>query len=430
MSLTPLSILFTVFIALVGVADQWSDHIAFVTWRYGAVLLVLALVYEWSWVRQCRLRANVHADGLYLGRAVEVEIILYNGERRPLRVELAPHLPGGFAADGRTRSATIQPLGSHREAVEARPLRLGVRTWEKLPTRVKGPLGLSWCAKPCALGAHLKVVPDLLGRRSHRAGIARTGSIARTLAGTGQELDHLRDYQPTDPRHTVDWKASARMSKLITRVMSDEQHLSVMLVVDAGRTGRSRIDGVNQLGHYVNTAARFAEHAVANDDQVGLVVAAEKPVTVLAPARGTPAVTRIRAALIELEAAPMETDLVAAALAVRRVVRHRCLIVLLTDLYGQAGTGGLMQSIRLLVPKHLPVVTGLVAEEVDHVAAEEATEWLDPFVALAATDYRRGLANSAAGLRRFGAIPLITRAATLESRVLEQYHVLKTRRRV
>ncbi|MCE2424025.1 MAG: DUF58 domain-containing protein [Pseudomonadales bacterium] len=430
MSLTPLSILFTAFIALVGVADQWSEHIAFVAWRYGAVVLVLALAYEWWWVRRCRLRASVLATRLYLGRMVNVEITLHNGERRPIRVELAPHLPQGFAIDGQQRSATIEPLGSHSETVETRPLKLGVRTWEELPARVKGPLGLSWGNKPCALGTHLRVVPDLLGRRSRPAGIAPTGSIARTLAGTGQELDHLRDYQAGDPRHTVDWKASARASKLITRVMSDEQHLSVILVVDAGRTGRSRIDGMNQLGHYINTAARFAEHAVANDDQVGLVVAAEKPVTVLAPARGTRAVTRIRAALTDLDAAPTETDLVAAALAVQRLVRHRCLIVLLTDLYGQAGTGGLMQSVRLWVPKHLPVVTGLVAEEVDRLASAEAKEWLDPHVALAATDYRRGLANSAAGLRHVGAIPLITRAATLESRVLEQYHLLKMRRRV
>ncbi len=430
MSLTPLSILFTAFIALVGIADQWGEHIAFVAWRYGAVALVMALAYEWWWVRQCRLRAGVLATRLYLGRKVDIEIILQNGERRPLRIELAPQLPAGFAVDAQQRSATIGPLGFHSEAVETRPLKLGMRTWEELPVRVKGPLGLSWCAKPCILGTNLGVVPDLLGRRARPAGIAPTGSIARTLAGTGQELDHLRDYQPSDPRHTVDWKASARTSKLITRVMSDEQHLSVILVVDAGRTGRSRIDGMNQLGHYINTAARFAEHAVANDDQVGLVVAAEKPVTVLAPSRGVRAVTRIRAALTDLDAAPTETDLVAAALAVRRLVRHRCLIVLLTDLYGQAGTGGLMQSVRLWVPKHLPVVTGLVAEEVDHLASGEASEWLDPFVALAATDYRRGLANSAAGLRQLGAIPLITRAATLESRVLEQYHILKTRRRV
>lgn len=425
-----MSILLAVLIALVGIVDQWSEHIAFVAWRYGAVVLVLGLAYEWWWVRGCRLRASVPSEHLRLGRQTDVEITLHNGERRPLRVEFAPQLPAGFAVDGHTRSATIAPLGSHSEAVETRPVKLGLRVWDRLPARVKGPLGLSWCDKPCALGTHLKVVPDLLGRRSHQAGIARTGSIARTLAGSGQELDHLRDYQPCDPRHTVDWKASARMSKLITRVMSDEQHLSVMLVVDAGRTGRSRIDGMNQIGHYINTAARFAEHAVANDDQVGLVVAADQPLNVLAPSRGTRAVSRIRAALTDLEAAPMETDLVAAALAVRRVVRHRCLIVLLTDLYGQAGTGGLMQSVRLWVPKHLPVVTGLVAEEVDHLARAEATEWLDPFVALAATDYRRGLSNAAGGLTRLGAIPLIARASTLESRVLEQYRLLKTRRRV
>ena len=89
-----------------------------------------------------------------------------------------------------------------------------------------------------------------------------------------------------------------------------------------------------------------------------------------------------------------------------------------------------MQSIRLWVPKHLPMVAGLIAEDVDHLRRAPAQEWLDPYVSLAAADYRGNLEATAAGLHRLGAYPLISRAAVLESRLLEQYRLLKRQRRV
>ena len=430
MSFTPLGMAFAALVALAGIAQQWGDPAAFPWWRLGAAALILGLAWEWWRVRRYRLRTSLAAVPLYLGRLAEFALTFENNTSRSLAIEFATQVPSQFEASSATRTGTVPRQGKLRQTVALRPRQLGTAHWQSLPLRVKGPLHLGWWRKPQRLDADLVVVPDTLGNRRARVGNAPIGAGRRSAAGTGYELDHLRDYQPGDARSAIDWKATARTSSLVTRVYREDQHLAVMLVVDAGRTSRTHVDGLSQLGHYANVCARFAEHIVANGDQVGLVTAAEQPLCRLAPRRGAAAAGRIRSELGALAAQAAETDLVAAALAVKQLVRHRCLVVLLTDLYGQAGSGRLAQAIRSWVPKHLPVVAGLIAEDVERLRIAPAQEWQDPYVSLAADDYRRNLHASAAGLRRLGAHPLICRAATLEARVLDQYRLLKRQRRV
>ena len=430
MSLTPLAIAFAALIALVGIAQQWGAGAGFPWWQLGAFLLLLGLAYEWRCARRYRLAATAEAGSLRLGRPEQLALAFQSGEPRPLAIEFVPGLPGEIAAPEAAQSVCLPAFGAARREFRVRALQLGRMPWPRLPARVKGPLGLGWWRKSQTLNMELRVAPDLLRRPGKGASNAPAGPNRRPRSGYGQEFERLRQYRIGDPKHAIDWKASARTSSLVTRVTREDQHLSIMLVVDAGRTSRTRIDGLSQLGHYVNLCARFAEQAVAGNDQVGLVAVADRPLALLAPARGALAVAGIRAALSNLKTQAVETDLIAAALEVRRLAPWRCLILLLTDLYGQSGTGQLMRSIRLWVPKHLPVVAGLVAEEIHALSAAEAKDWLDPYIALAAADYRRNLAAAASGLRRLGAHPLIARAATLEAQVLAQYRSLKQRRRV
>jgi uncharacterized protein (DUF58 family) len=203
-----------------------------------------------------------------------------------------------------------------------------------------------------------------------------------------------------------------------------------MILVDAGRTSRTEIDGLSQLGHYANLAARFAEYCVAGDDQVGLVVFADRPLRTIAPGRGTAAVARIRSALAEMVPLAVESDVLAATLHVRRTVRHRCLAVILTDLYERSASGPLAQSARLLAHKHLPFIVGLLGEEVVELGAAPAATWLDPYRGLAAREYRRDVDANVARLARLGAHALAARPKELDRRVLGHYALLRAQRRI
>jgi uncharacterized protein (DUF58 family) len=430
-SLTPLAVVLLVLAALVGIAAQWSGSLlADLWWRAVVALLAVGLAYELYVTRRLAVAASwAQRAALYLGRTVTLELTLANRARRPLVIELAPVWPDGLAGEPRARRLRVGAQAQETAALEARAVALGSHAWPGLPARVLGPLNLAWWSRRLAPDGAAQVLPDTLRSRDVLAGSSE-GATAQTTIGGGHELHHLREYRPGDPRNAIDWKATARSSRLVTRVFSEDQHLEVMLLIDAGRTSRTEIDGLQQLGHYANLAARFAEFCVAHDDQVGLIAFADRPLATLRPARGIRAVTQIRAALTKLAPSAVESDVLAAALHVRELVRHRCLVVILTDLYERSATSALAQSARLLVPKHLPLIAGLVSEEVFELAERGADDWLDPYRSLAAREYQRQVGANVARLGQLGAYALTARARELDRRVLDTYGRLRAQRRI
>ncbi|HEX5421474.1 MAG TPA: DUF58 domain-containing protein, partial [Gammaproteobacteria bacterium] len=262
------------------------------------------------------------------------------------------------------------------------------------------------------------------------SGSSTSGSSLLGAIGSGLELDHLRPYRPGDPQRAIDWKATARAAKLITRVYSEDQHLEIVVALDAGRTSRVEIDGMSQLGHYVNLTARFAEYCVARDDLIGLVVFAATPLAVLPPARGLSAVMRTRRALAALESQAVESDPLEAAMCVRRLVRRRCLVIILTDLYERGSENRLAESVRLLAPYHLPIVVGVTSGEIDALAAAEARDWLDPYRSLAAAEHKRRIEAGLRRLTRLGALTLTASPAEIDGKLFDRYRMLRARHRV
>jgi hypothetical protein len=115
---------------------------------------------------------------------------------------------------------------------------------------------------------------------------------------------------------------------------------------------------------------------------------------------------------------------------VRKLVRHRCLVVILTDLYESSATSQLAQSARLLIPKHLPMIVGLASEEVVELAQRAADDWLDPYESFAAREYRKHVEANVARLGRLGAYALTARARELDRKVLYTYRRLRAHRRI
>lgn len=453
MNLTPAAIIGLVAAALLGVAGTWSDAVGeFPWWRLVVALLVIGLVFEFLAVRERRVSARWRtAERLFLGRIETLRLELTNESPYRLAVQTVPVLPEGLveadtlpgdrwgAGGGQSRDSLPFGLPPPLELpagkaasllVAARPVRLGTHAWPTLPVRVLGPFGLAWWSRKLELGSAIAVRPDTLSRGSVGASAAEQGAAAQSKLGGGHELHHLREYRPGDPRHTIDWKASARSSGLITRVFSEDQHLEIVVLLDAGRTSRTEIDGMSQLGHYVNLAARFAEYCSSGDDRVGLIAFADRPLRVVPPGRGVEGVTRIRLALADLEPQPVESDALEAALRVRRLVRHRCLVIVLTDLYESSATSRLAQTARLLAPKHLPMMVGLSGDEVAQLANGEARDWLDPYRGLAAREYERQVHANVARLGELGALAMTARPAELERKVLGAYRLLRVQHRV
>ena len=229
---------------------------------------------------------------------------------------------------------------------------------------------------------------------------------------------------------SIDWKATARRGSPIVRLFANEEHVELVLAVDAGRTSGIQSGPLTRLGHYANVAARLAERSLANGDHVGLVVFAEAPIYAAVGLRGASGLKRIRGALAGMRTQARESNPLAAALRVRRLVSQRSLVVMFTDMDEGEIAGQLRRATSFLTPKHLPVVASLMDEDVLEMRWQGAKRWIDPYAMLAALEITKGARRTALHLERSGAHVVLARPAELDKRVLTAYENLRSRRRV
>lgn len=432
MSLRPLALWVLALIITAGIVGEWSS-VSVPWWRLLAAMLVIGLVWDrWMARRQVLSVSRVEPVALHLGRHETLQIELTNHSARPARLQFDPTLPGAIQTRWPTeqlQELVIAPASSLLHTIPVQSITIGTVEWSKLPLRFAGPSGLGWWSRDLVLDTTIRVVPDIWQRSAGLIGVHAAPGAQTFRMGTGLELHHLRDYQSGDPRQLIDWKASARSGHLITRVHARDTQLRVVVVLDTGRTSRTALDGLDQLGHYINLTSRLLEYAARNGDNVGLVTFSDRIGHAITPAPGLATVAKIRQALSSLEAQPVEGDVLMAALRVRQLVSQRTLVILLSDLFQGTSTSQLAAAVRAWVPKHQPVLVGLIGKELATLGQQAANHWLDPYQSLAALEYKRQLEGSVESLRRLGAMAVSTTPDELEARVFRQYQVLRLRGR-
>jgi uncharacterized protein (DUF58 family) len=433
MSLRRNALLLAVLAGLMAIVAAWSSDPALAGgfWRLPLGLLLLGLAYERWLVQRLGLQAKLtSATPSFLGKRHAIELQLTHAWHRPVYVEIALDAPEAVELERTLRTLRLAPGVGGREVIATIARRLGSHPWPVLRLRAAGVLGLAWWTRQIRVDFALRVIPDLLDAAARRMGAVESGQHTAVSAGVGLEVLQLREYRPGDPQHRIDWKASARTGQLVSRDFSEDQHLEIVLAIDAGRSGAVRAGGLERLGHYANLAARFAENAVLQDDRVGLLIFADRPLAACAPMRGLSAVLRIRHMLSSMQVVRAESNPLNAVLRIRSLVRHRSLVIMLTDLDDATVASQLATAARMLLPKHLPLIVGLASREVEELAQAPASNWLAPYEALAAQEYSARLHRNVLALRALGAPAIMPRPEQLERAVFEAYAEFRRRRRV
>jgi uncharacterized protein (DUF58 family) len=424
--------LFVALTALLGVAGMWSEVPGFAgAWLLPAFLLLAGLSLEAWYLRGTKVTVRMAFDErLKLGRAVNGAFGFAHNRGRELTLQYACVLPPALRQTTEVRCVALPPEEEKLDPADILPLRLGAGRFGTVPARLLGRFALAWWTHDLPQDASFTVAPDTVPGGARPVAGESAGETPRRLPGVGVELLQLRDYVSGDALSRIDWKATARRGALVSREYSEAQHLEILVVIDAGRGSRVRAGALDRLGLYANVAARLAEHAVSIEDRVGLLVYAERTITACMPDRGVRAVSRLRRSLAILESERGESDPVAAAIQARRILRHRGLIVWLTDLAEPARNDQLMQALKTLMPRHQPIVAAPHAAEIARLAGSEAHDWRDPAIALVAREHHSRAQVQVANLRRQGVVVLDEPDDKLDRAVLDAYLQLRRRRRV
>lgn len=422
---------FAAFVVAIAIIGQWAPAVGPDTWRMPAAALLLALLLEGVLTRRQGVdiarRLPVRA---FLGQVLSSDLVVRNPAPYTLRLDVVDEPPAALQSADEPLHWRIRPGESATRGVSLVPQELGEFEWQDVRTRSLGPFGLAWWHRKIRLPATLPVVPDHLHAGDHRAGSADQGRYVRSSSGGGTELMGFRDYQRGDPLRSIDWKATARRGTPIVRLYANEEHVELVLAVDAGRTSGIQSGSLTRLGHYANVAARLAEKSLGNGDHVGVIVFAEAPIHVAAGLRGASGLHRTRAILAGMRTQARESNPLAAALHIRRIVSQRSLVVMFTDMDEGEIAGQLRRATSFLTPKHMPIVASLLDEDVLDMRWPQARRWIDPYTMLAAQEITKGARRTALHLERSGAHVVLARPSELDKRVLSAYETMRLRRRV
>ncbi|HEV2442738.1 MAG TPA: DUF58 domain-containing protein [Steroidobacteraceae bacterium] len=430
MSLRRNALLLILLAGLLAIMGEWSVALAR-WWCLPAGTLLLGLAYEAAVVRRIRLELRLtSAERWHLGRPQRLHFVFRQADREALQIQAALSAPEQVGATPRIETLKLLRGLETSTSLDAVGRRLGSLVWPPPAVRLGGTLSLAWWARRVAADCTVTVVPDLMVRFMQSRGSRPTGEQRTRTIGAGTEILQLREYRRGDPLRLIDWKASARRGRPISRDMTEDQHLEIVVAVDGGRASGLAAGEVDRLSLYINIAARLAQRAAELGDAVGLLVFAAQPLAALAPARGDAGVARIRKLLSACRVDPGESNPVLAAARIRTLTHRRSLVVLLTDLEDASATEQLVQAVRLLTPKHFALIAGLESARISAVAEARAREPLGAYRALAAVEYCNTVAGNARALRALGAAAITSRPEHLDRAVFDAYREHRRRRRV
>lgn len=383
---------------------------------------------------------GVHRSGpssARLGESVELALGVRNNGRRRVRGALRDAWPPSIAALPRFHLVDLRPGQSVTLPNLLRPCRRGEFHAAAVTIRSIGPLGLAGRQRSVRVEGQLRVLPAFLSRRHLPSRLARLremdGLIPVLVRGRGTEFDSLREYVEGDDVRSIDWRATARRADVVVRTWRPERDRRVVIVADTGRTSAGRVGvdpiagdpgGWPRLDWSLDAALLLAALASRAGDHVDFLAHDRTTRAVVFGATRGDLLAQLVTAMAPLEPELLESDAAAMVSAVRRRVRRRALVVLLTDLNVSALDGGLLPLLPRLTAYHQVIIASVADPRVDEMASGrgDPARVYDAAAAERARNERRALA---ARMRAHGAEVVDAPPQELAPALADRYLAMK-----
>lgn len=404
----------------------------------GVVLMLMVL--DWLQVSGNR-RAIVQRaklPRLSIGRDNPVKLTVAGPQSRGLQLDslqlrIYDRYPAEFDDTPMPLALTVAPKTTQTLTYQVLPNRRGEYRWGDLQVQQRGPWGLVWRNWTVPSAQTVAVYPDLVGLRSLsiRLAIQSTGSVRqRKRMGIGTEFSELREYAiGNDPRF-IDWKATARRSAPLVRILEPERDQTLIVLLDRGRLMTANVKGLSRFDWGLNAALSLALAGLHRGDRVGIGVFDRTIHTWLPPTGGRQQLQTIIETLTPLQPVLLESDYLGAVTKVATQQSRRALVVLITDIVDQTASTELLTALLRLKSRHLPFCVTLRDPQVDrqaHTFTSDVATAYSRAVALDLLDQRQ---VAFAKLKQGGVLVLDAPADQITEPLIDEYLRVKARNRL
>jgi len=253
--------------------------------------------------------------------------------------------------------------------------------------------------------------------------LSQIGIKKHRRRGEGLSFHQLRDYRAGDALRQIDWKATARLQRLISREYQDERDQQVVFLIDCGRRMLAKDDALSHFDHALNAVLLLSYVALRQGDAVGFFAFAG-PQRFLPPRKGALTINTVLNNVYDLQPTTHASDYALAASELIKRLKKRSLVVLVTNLRDEDAEE-LRPAITLLRQRHLVVLASL-QEAVLNQVAQQPVQGFDQALLLASTDiYLEQRRQAHQALKNFGVMMLDVEPAQLPVALVNRYLDIK-----
>lgn len=368
-----------------------------------------------------------------IGDPSKVTLHVENNSPQTFHLRIKDEYPPEMKLDEeREAEFSIGPRGTADFFYHLTPPRRGNYRFGKVAVRYLSRLGLVWCQADLGEPDSVKVYPNM--RRAREIELKALGAqsflaVQRRAVrrGEGREFESMRDYVRGDELRHISWTATARRSKLTTRQYQIERDQTVIIALDGGRLMTGRIDDETKFDTAIHASLALMSACAKAGDNCGLAVFGRRVKKYLPPKRGIEHIDAVLETLHDLEPEMVEPSYARAFQFISSNLKKRAFVVILTDLVDKESSKELINSLRLLRPRHLPLVVTIGDRDLSSMVSTSPDDIRDVFRQSAAEEI---ILQREAALRlveSLGGLALDVTTQTLGPRLLETYLRVKER---
>jgi len=405
-------------------------NLALLAWAgVGAVMAVVLLMDGLRlWRQPSPLLHRQLSAVLPLGPWATVRLRLDHAGRGALHGRLHDGHPGEWPVEDQPRSIRLRPREGVDVSYRTLPQRRGEAAFAPAWWQQGSPLRLWTQTRRLGEATPVRVFPNFaplaaLALHTAEQATRMTGAHLARRRGDGTEFHQMREYRTGDSLRQIDWKATARSRRLISREYQEEKNQRLTLLLDCGRRMLAEDGGLSHFDHALNASLLVAHTALRQGDTVALhtfgAVGRSVP-----PVRGAAGLNALVEASFDVQPAPVAADYLEAARRVLAQNARRSLVLVVTNVRDE-DADDLLAGLKLLQRRHLVCVASLREAALDEALASVPVRFEDALRVGATHQYTATRRTAHAQLRAQKIDVLDVRCAQLPAALVQHYLAVK-----
>ncbi|HLG02773.1 MAG TPA: DUF58 domain-containing protein [Bacteroidia bacterium] len=291
----------------------------------------------------------------------EIRIHLENKYPFPVFLEIVDELPVQFQARDLAFKTFLAPFKAKLLTYRVRPVKRGEYFFGAVNVFTSTLLGLVQRRFKYDNEVMVPVYPSFIQMRRYELlaisnRLTEAGIKKLRRVGQNMEFDQIREYVLGDDPRRVNWKATARRSRLMTNTYQDEKSQQVYALIDMGRGMKMPFEEMTLLDHAINASLVISNIAMLKYDKAGIITFSHRIHRVLPAERRGLQMHKIMELLFAAKTGYLESDYGKLYAIVKRRITQRSLLLIFTNFETLSGMQRQLTYFRKFAKDHLVVV--------------------------------------------------------------------------